>query len=104
MPLGRVWRRRRAPQLGLDARQQLDHLERLRDVVVGAELQADDLVDDLPARGEHDDRRLDAAFAQLAHDVEAAEARQHDVEETRSNASAEARSRPLSPSVLASTA
>ena len=40
-------RRRRAAELGLDAREQLDHLERLRHVVVGAELEADDLVDDL---------------------------------------------------------
>ena len=72
---------RRPPQLGFDPRQQLHHLERLGDVVVGAELQADDLVDDLAARGQHDHRRLDAAPAQLAHDVEAAEPRQHDVEE-----------------------
>ena len=74
-------RRRRAAQLGLDARQQLDHLERLGDVVVGAELQADHLVDHLAARGQHDDRRLDAALAQLLADVEAVQPRQHHVEE-----------------------
>ena len=70
-----------AAQVGLDARQQLRHLERLGDVVVGAELEADDLVDHLAARGEHDHRRLDAALAQLAADVEAAHARQHQVEQ-----------------------
>ena len=74
-------RRRRPAQLGLDARQQLHHLERLGDVVVGAELQADDLVDDLAARGQHDHRRLDAAAAQLAQHVEAVHPRQHHVEQ-----------------------
>ena len=74
-------RRRHAAQVRLDARQQLGHLERLGDVVVGAELEADHLVDHLAARRQHDHRRLDAALAQLAADVEAAHARQHQVEE-----------------------
>src|SRR6266852_8868471 len=62
-------------------RQKLHEAERLRDVVVGAELQADDLVDLLPARGEHDDRRVVATPAQLAADVEAALLRQHHIED-----------------------
>ena len=44
-------------------RQQLDRLERLGEVVVGAELQADHAIDDLGARGQHQDRRLDALLA-----------------------------------------
>ena len=52
--LGR--RQRGAAQHGLDAAAELAHRERLGDVVVGAELEAEHLVDLLGLRGEHDDR------------------------------------------------
>ena len=45
-----------APQRGLHARAELAHRERLGDVVVGAELEPEHLVDLLRLGGEHDDR------------------------------------------------
>jgi hypothetical protein len=53
-PLGR--RGRRSPQRGLDPGHELRQAERLRDVVVRAELQAADLVGLGAARGHHEDR------------------------------------------------
>ena len=76
----RLRRRPTAPQQRLESGHQLDRLERLRQIVVGAELQADDLVDDLPPRREHQDWRGDAALAYRAADVEAVHSRQHHVE------------------------
>ena len=70
-----------ATQQRLDPRQQLRHLERLDQVVVGAQLEADDLVDDLAPRGQHQDRRLHALLAKRAADVEAVAAREHHVEQ-----------------------
>jgi hypothetical protein len=69
----------RAAQVGLDARHQLARRERLGDVVVGAELQAEDLVELLPAGGQHDDRDVALGPDALAH-LQAVHARQHDVE------------------------
>src|SRR5438552_3594104 len=57
-------------QLGVDASRQLADLERLADVVVGADLQPDHDVDRVRARRHHDDRHLDAGGAQAAADVE----------------------------------
>src|SRR5215218_3866394 len=48
--------RGRAPQNGLDARDELARVERLRQVVVGADLEPDDLLDVLVARRQHQDR------------------------------------------------
>ena len=45
-----------ATEDGVDARDQLAHGERLGHVVVGAGVEAADLVGLLPARGQHDDR------------------------------------------------
>src|SRR6185436_9812101 len=75
------YRRRASPQQCLDTREQLHHLERLDEVVVGAELQSDDTIDNLPARGQHQDRRLDSALAKCAAHIEATAAWQHDVEQ-----------------------
>ena len=72
-------RQRRAPQHGLHAAAELAHREGLGDVVVGAQLQAEHLVDLLGLGGEHDDRH-GAARADLAADVEAVELGQHHVE------------------------
>src|SRR4029077_20738845 len=55
--------------------------ERLGEVVVGAELQADHLVDLVVARGEHEDGRLGARRAEAAKDLEAVDARQPDIED-----------------------
>ena len=72
-------RERRAPQHRLHAAAELAHRERLGDVVVRAELEAEHLVDLLGLRREHDDRH-GAARADRAADVEAVHARQHHVE------------------------
>ena len=70
-----------APQQGLDAAHQLAQAEGLGQVVVRAQLQADDLVHLLVARGQEQDRRLVARAAQPAQHLEAVDARQADVED-----------------------
>src|SRR5687768_10966636 len=79
--LRRMRRRGRTSQFGLDACQQLHHLEGFGDVVVCAEFEADDLVDDLSPGREHDDRSFDRAFPQLLEHVETTQTRQHYVEQ-----------------------
>ena len=64
----------RAAQRRLHAAAELAQRERLGDVVVGAELEAEDLVDLLGLGGEHDDRHR-RARAQPPADLEAVEAR-----------------------------
>src|SRR6266508_2341636 len=73
--------RRMPPQAYADARHQLAQGKRLRDVVVGADLEAEDPVDFLSFCGEHDDGSFDPFLPQLAADVQAAHAGQHDVQE-----------------------
>ena len=74
------WRHAGAPQRGLHARAELAHRERLGDVVVGAELEAEHLVDLLRLGREHDDRHRRALRAQPLADLEAVHPRQHQVE------------------------
>ena len=69
----------RAAQRGLDAAAELAQRERLGDVVVGAELEAEDLVDLLGLGREHDDRD-GAARPQAPADLEPVEPRHHHVE------------------------
>ena len=69
-----------APRDGTDAGDQLAQPERLDDVVVGAELEADDSIRFLAARGHDDDRHL-RPLAQPAADVEAVHVRKAQVEE-----------------------
>ena len=54
----------------LEARAQLARVERLGDVVVGADLEADDAVDDVAGAGDHDDADV-VALAQVAREREA---------------------------------
>ena len=70
----------RAPQERLDPAHQLAQPERLGQVVVGAELEADDLVDLVVARRQDEDRHLGAGRAEAAEDLEAVHAGQADVE------------------------
>jgi hypothetical protein len=67
-------------QHGADARDHLRGAERLDDVVVGAELEADDAVGLGPAGGDHDHRDVRVA-AQPAADVAAVAVGQREVEE-----------------------
>ena len=69
-----------AAQRGLDARDHLARVERLRDVVVRAHLQPDDLVDVLGARGEHQHGHARLA-ADGGADLEPVEAGHHQVEQ-----------------------
>src|SRR5581483_10252973 len=69
----------RAPEQRADARAKLTDRERLRDVVVRAELEPDHLVELVVAGREHDDRHA-ARGAQALADLEPVEPRQHDVE------------------------
>jgi hypothetical protein len=55
--------------------------ERLRQIVVGAQLQPDHAIDLLSARREHQDRRVVASLAQRAADVEAVPVRKHEVQD-----------------------
>ena len=63
----------------LDARDELARVERLRHVVVGADLEPDDLVDVLVARGQHQHRHVGVLADPLA-DLDAVDVRQHQVE------------------------
>ena len=70
-----------ATQHGADASDELARVERLGDVVVGAHLEADDAVDRIAARRQHDHRQPRRALAQRAEDFDAAHVGQHQVEQ-----------------------
>ena len=70
---------RRPPQQRAHAAPELADRERLRDVVVGAELEPDHLVELVVAGREHDDRH-GAARPEALADLEPVELRQHQVE------------------------
>ena len=72
---------RRAADVRLHAGHQLAHGKGLGDVVVRADLQAEDLVLLLLAGGENDDRHIVALGAQSAADVKAHHLRHHHVEQ-----------------------
>ena len=71
---------RHPAQRGANPRDELAQSERLRHVVVGADLETDHRVDLGVARRHHDDRHTRSA-AELAADVDAGDLRQHDVEQ-----------------------
>ena len=78
----RLRRARRDPAAAQDranARLQLARVEGLGEIVVGADLESDDAVRVLAARGQHQDRRLRAG-ADRATDLEAVDIGQHHVE------------------------
>ena len=70
-----------AAQHGVDARDELARIERLRQVVVGPHLEPDDAVDVLAPGREHDDRYRLAGRAQPPADGQAVLAGQHQVED-----------------------
>ncbi len=80
---GLVLLRTRAPQHGVHARQHLAWRERLRDVVVGAPLEAEELVHLGAARREEQHRRVArrGLGAHLAQHLEAVQAGEEEVEE-----------------------
>src|SRR5438445_2078765 len=76
-----LFRSRRPPaQQGLDAREQLAEPERLAQVVVGAELQAEDLVALHALGGQHQDGSGGTLLSHLLEQLVAVAARKHDVE------------------------
>ena len=74
---------RRAAEDRLDARDELTGIERLRQVVVGADLEPDDLVDVLVTRRQHQDRHV-ARLANTARHLDPVDVRQHQVEDDQS--------------------
>src|SRR4051795_7058626 len=68
-----------SPQDRLDAGDELTRVEGLRQIVVGADLEPDDLVDVLVTRGQHQDRDV-GALADPPADLEPVHVRQHQVE------------------------
>ncbi len=72
----------RSPQNGLDAQDHFSWAERLRNVVVGAELQTDDAIDLFAFGRKHDHGQgsCRALAAEIAQDVEAVDSGQHQVE------------------------
>jgi hypothetical protein len=67
-----------AAQDGADARQQLARVERLGEIIVGAQLQPDDLVGIVAPRGHHDERRA-PALADAPGESEAVHPGQHEI-------------------------
>src|SRR3954470_11242418 len=74
---------RRAAQDRLHARDELPRVEGLRQIVVGTDLEADDLVDVLVARGQHQDRHV-ARLANALRHLDAVDVRKHEVEHDQS--------------------
>ena len=72
--------RRRPTEDGLHPSDELPRVERLRQVVVGPDLEADDLVHVLVARGQHQDRHV-GALADPAADLDPVDVREHQVED-----------------------
>ena len=75
-----------AAQDGLDAGDQLARIEGLGDIVIGAQLQADDLVHIVVAGGEHDDGQVgrESARAHLTADRPPVDLGKHEVEDHQS--------------------
>src|SRR5450755_4242637 len=69
-----------SPQYRLDSRQQLAQVEGLGHVVVGADLEADDLVDSVAATGD-DDQPAPPVLAQLTGDRKSVFARKAEIEQ-----------------------
>jgi hypothetical protein len=68
-----------APQDGSNARRQFARIERLRKIIVGSQLQADDAIDVFAARGQHQNRNA-AGGAHALQNLESIQARQHNVQ------------------------
>jgi hypothetical protein len=68
-------------ELHFDAREELGHVEGLDDVVVCTQLQTGDLVRQLPACSQHDDRRGDAVTPDLPAHIETVPPWKHHVEQ-----------------------
>jgi hypothetical protein len=71
---------RGAAKNGFHPGDELAGVERLGQVIVGADLQADDLVDVLVSRGQHQDRDV-GRLADAAADLDPVDVREHQVED-----------------------
>jgi len=69
-----------APQMGIDARHELLHRERLGDVVVRAELESLHSIGVLHFRGEHDDRHT-GACTELSTDLFTGQVGEHEIQD-----------------------
>ena len=86
-----------------DASEELREAERLRDVVLRAELEARDLVHLAGLRRQDDDRHRAPFGTQVVQDLEAVALRQHHVEDDEVGSVVRASSSPVSPSSARST-
>src|SRR5712691_8868670 len=86
-----------APQQRLDARQELEHAERLCDVVVRAQTQPPNLVGFLAARSEDEDGHATSLVAQRAEHAVAVQARQHQIENDQVGPGVPGACQPLGP-------
>src|SRR6185295_7418341 len=77
----RLRRSSSAPQQRFQPRQQLDRLEWFAEIVIRAQLQAQDFVDYLATRRQHQNWRRDTSLPQIAAHIKTVFARQHDVED-----------------------
>jgi len=68
-----------APQNCANSRHQFPRVERFAQVIVGAEFEAHDPINIIAAGGEHQDRRF-VGSAKCAQNIEAADARQHHIQ------------------------
>src|SRR5688572_18722789 len=84
------FRRRGPAQRCLDPRPQFHRAEWLRDVVVGAKFETENLFGLMALRGEQDDRRAHASVTQFTTDLEAILAGEHHVEQDQIETSGQA--------------
>jgi len=68
------------PQDGFDMRHQLTPIERLCQIIIGAEAEALDLAVEVRVAGQDQDRGIGAGAPQLANDLVAVDVRQHQVD------------------------
>src|SRR5713101_216744 len=71
----------RSPQQGFNAGEQFHSIEWFCDVVIGTQLQTNDLINSLASSSQQEDRGGQACYPDPATDVETATARQHNIED-----------------------
>src|SRR6266576_2693691 len=69
-----------AAQQGFDSRQQFHRIEGLGEIVIGANLESQNFVEDLPTGGQHQDGHDDASHADVPAHIEAALPGKHDIQ------------------------
>jgi hypothetical protein len=89
-----------APENGAHASHQFPRVERLGQIIVGAQIQADDAVHVVGAGRQHEHRHT-ALLAQLPQNLEAVHAGQHDVQDHQAETAVQGALQPAAPFVHA---